>query len=131
MCRNIRLQADLSGLGHMRRSIFPKTIGSADAVNVFIKAKSVSRATRKRARVTSVLVGLRTFFESRLAKNRCLINVVTRRVSAGRLMYAECLPLRRNDIVNRTEGKKIVIITKSKNIYVFKRCRLESFQRYK
>jgi len=110
--KSSRLQVDLSGSGHVRRSISPKTIGSADVVNVFIKAESVSRATEKRARVTSMLVGLRTFFESRLAKNRCLINVVTRRVSAGRLTYAECLPLRRNDIVNRTREEKIVIIIK-------------------
>lgn len=51
-------------------SIFSKTRGSADAVNVFIEAESVSRATEKRACVTSVLVRLGTFFESRLAKNR-------------------------------------------------------------
>lgn len=41
-----RSQTGLSGLGHVRRSIFVKTLGSAD-VNVFVEAESVSRATGK------------------------------------------------------------------------------------
>lgn len=91
--------------------------GSADAVNVFVEAESVSCATGKRACVTSVLVGLGIFFESRLAKNRCRISIVTYRVAAGCLTYAGCLPLRRNDIVNRT--KENIDYYNIRGIYVF------------
>lgn len=102
--------------GHVRRSIFLKTLGSADAVNVFVVAGSVSRAMGKRACVTSVLVGLGIFFESRLAKNRCRISIVTYRMAAGRLTYAGCLPLRRSDINQTKENSDYYNIT---GIYVF------------
>lgn len=118
--KNVRecsqLQADLNGLGHVRRSIFLKTLGSADAVNVFVEAESVSRVAGKRACVTSCLsdLGLSlkvVWWKSMLDKRRDSSRV--------RRPYAGCLPLRRNDIINRIEKNSDYHNIKS--IYVFQR----------